>query len=140
MRGLNKLYYIRLDIERTKKEIADIERQIASLPIISSPQITGMPHGTNVSNPIEKYYLRKEALREKLEQRKGILDEKLIELETEKIRLEGIIKRIDDPAVHQIAELRFIDNKSWEEISRETNYDRSVCYRKLKKYLDGMDI
>ena len=54
MRGLNKLYYLKIDIENIKEEIR-------SLPTISSPQITGMPHGTGVSNPIEQYFIKKAA-------------------------------------------------------------------------------
>ena len=104
MRGLNKLYYLKLDIENIKKEIE-------SIPTISSPQITGMPHGTNVSNPIESYFLKKEQLLEKLNQK--------IEKYTEElIRIEGIIDTIDDIEVKAIARMRFIQNMKWEDISK----------------------
>ena len=59
MRGLNRLYYIKIEIENLKEEIKN-------LPTISSTDLSGMPHGTNVNNPIEKYLLKKEALIEKL--------------------------------------------------------------------------
>ena len=42
--------------------------------------------------------------------------------------------------IKTMARMRFIDNKSWEYIGSVTNYDRSVCYRKVKKYIEGMDI
>ena len=140
MRGLNKLYWLKIDIKNIKEEIAEIEEEIARLPTISSPQITGMPHGTGVSNPLEKYYLKKEALEEKLKQRRVTLEEKRIKSENEKNRLENIIEQIDVPEIKTMASMRFVSNKSWEDIGRATNYDRSVCYRKVKKYIDGMDI
>ena len=126
MRGLNKLYYLKLDIENIKKEIE-------SIPTISSPQITGMPHGTNVSNPIESYFLKKEQLLEKLNQK--------IEKYTEElIRIEGIIEQIDDPEIRAIARMRFIQNMKWEDIGEQIHLERTTCSKKLRKYIDSMDI
>lgn len=126
MRGLNKLYYLKLDIENIKKEIE-------SIPTISSPQITGMPHGTNVSNPIESYFLKKEQLLEKLNQK--------IEKYTEElIRIEGIIDTIDDIEVKAIARMRFIQNMKWEDIGEQVHLERTTCSKKLRKYIDSMDI
>ena len=126
MRGLNKLYYLKLDIE-------NIRAEINSLPTISSSQITGMPHGTNVSNPIESYYLKKEQLLEKLNQK--------IEKYTEElIRIEDIIDRIDDIEVKAIARMRFIQNMKWEDIGQEIHLERTTCSKKLRKYIDSMDI
>ena len=126
MRGLNKLYYLKIDIENIKAEIRN-------LPTISSPQITGMPHGTGVSNPIEKYFLKKEALIEKLNQK--------IELYTDElVRIEGIIDRIDDPEIKAIARMRFILNMKWEDIGDKVHQERTTCSKKLRKYIKGMDI
>lgn len=126
MRGLNKLYYLKIDIENIKEEIR-------SLPTISSPQITGMPHGTDVSNPIEKYFLKKEALIEKLNQ-------KIEKYTDELIRIEGIIDTIDDEEVRVIARMRFVQCLKWEEIGERVHLDRTNCARKLKKYIKNMDI
>ena len=126
MRGLNKLYYLKIDIENIKEEIR-------SLPTISSPQITGMPRGTDVSNPIEKYFLKKEALIEKLNQK--------IEKYTEELmRIESIIERIDDAEVRAIARMRFIQNMKWEDIAEKMYLERTTCSKKLRKYIDSMDI
>lgn len=126
MRGLNKLYYLKLDIENIKEEIKNI-------PTISSPQITGMPHGTDVSNPIENYFLKKEALMEKLNQK--------IEKYTEElIRIEGIIDGIDDEEVRAIARMRFVQCLKWEEIGERVHLERTTCAKKLKKYIKNMDI
>ena len=126
MRGLNKLYYLKIDIENIKEEIRNI-------PTISSPQITGMPHGTDVSNPIENYFLKKEALIEKL-------NSKIEKYTEELIRIEEVIERIDDPEVRVIARMRFIQCMKWEEIGDKIHLDRTNCARKLKKYIKDMDI
>ena len=126
MRGLNKLYYLKIDIENIKEEIR-------CLPTISSPQITGMPHGTGVSNPIEQYFLKKEALLEKLNQKVASYTEELI-------RIEGVLERIDDPEIRAIARMRFIQCMKWEDIGAKVHIDRTNCARKLKKYIQDLDI
>ena len=126
MRGLNKLYYLKIDIENIKEEIR-------CLPTISSPQITGMPRGTDISNPIESYFLKKEALIEKLNQK--------IEKYTEElIRIEEVIERIEDPEIRAIARMRFIQNMKWEDIGEKMYLERTTCSKKLRKYIDNMDI
>lgn len=126
MRGLNKLYYLKIDIENIKDEIK-------SLPIISSPQLTGMPHGTGGSSPIESYCLKKEKLLEKLNQ-------KIERYTDELIRIEDIIDRIDDPEMRTIARMRFIQNMKWEDIGEKIHLERTTCSKKLRKYLKSMDI
>ena len=126
MRGLNKLYYLKVDIENIKDEIRNI-------PTINSPQMTGMPHGTGVSNPIEKYFLKKEALIEKL-------NSKIERYTDELLRIEGIIDLIDDPEVRAIARMRFISNMKWEDIAEKIHLERTTCSKKLRKYLQSMDI
>jgi hypothetical protein len=126
MRGLNKLYYIKLEIENIKEEIR-------SLPTISSPQITGMPHGTGVSNPIEQYFLKKEALIEKL-------NKKIEQYTEELVRIESIIDQIEDVEVRAIARMRFIQNMKWEDIGQKVHLERTTCSKKLRKYIDSMEI
>jgi DNA-directed RNA polymerase specialized sigma subunit len=126
MRGLNKLYYLKIDIENIKEEIK-------SLPTISSPQITGMPHGTGVSNPIESYFLKKEKLIKKL----NLKIEKYTE---ELLRIEDIIDRIDDEEIRAIARMRFVQCLTWEEIGERVHLERTTCSKKLKKYIESMEI
>lgn len=126
MRGLNKLYYLKIDIENIKEEIN-------SLPTISSPQLTGMPHGTGISNPTVNYVIKKEELLQKLNQK--------IERYTEELlRVEAIIDRIDDPETRAIARMRFIQNMRWEDIGAKMHLERTTCSKKLRKYIKSMDI
>lgn len=126
MRGLNKLYYLKLDIE-------NIQKEIDSLPTISSPQLSGMPHGSGVSNPIVQYVIKKEELTTRLNQ-------KIAKYTEELVRIENIIDRIDDPEVRTIARMRFVQCMKWEEIGDRIHLDRTNCARKLKKYIKNMDI
>lgn len=126
MRGLNKLYYLKIDIENIKEEIR-------SLPTISSPILSDMPHSTDISNPIEKYFLKKEKLIEKLNQ-------KIEKYTDELLRIENIIDTIDDVEVQAIARMRFIHFMKWEDIGNKIHLDRTNCARKLKKYIKNMDI
>ena len=126
MRGLNKLYYLKIDIENIKEEIK-------SIPTISSPQLTGMPHGTGVSNPIESYFLKKEKLIEKLNLKKEKYTEELL-------RIEDIIDRIDDEEIRAIARMRFVQCLTWEEIGERVHLERTTCSKKLRKYIESMEI
>lgn len=126
MRGLNKLYYLKIDIENIKDEIK-------SLPIISSPSMSGMPHGTDISSPIMSYVLKKEALIEKL-------NNKIAKYTEELIKIEDIIDKIDDVEIKAIARMRFIQNMRWEDIGDKIHLERTTCSKKLRKYLKTMDI
>ena len=126
MRGLNKLYYLNIEIENIREEIR-------SLPMISSPQITGMPRGSGISEPSAVYLLKKEYLQNKLDQ-----VEKKYKAEFERVK--GIIDRIDDDEIQQIARYRLIDNMKWEDIGEKVHLERTTCAKKLKKYINCMDI
>ena len=103
MRGLNKLYYLKIDIENIKDEIR-------SLPIINSSSMSGMPRGTDISNPVVSYVLKKEALIQKL-------NNKIEDYTEELIRIEDVIDKIDDVEIKAIARMRFIQNMRWEDIA-----------------------
>lgn len=126
MRGLNKLYYLKIDIENIKEEIRN-------LPMINTMPITGMPHSTGVSNPVESYYLKKEKLIDKL-------NLKLEKYTEELMRIEDIIEKIDDAEVRSIARMRFVQCLKWEEIGEKVHLERTTCSKKLRKYINGMDI
>lgn len=125
MKGLNKLYYLKLEIENIKEEIKELAE-------ISSSEISDMPKGNGCSNPTEQYFLKKEKLLERLNYKL----EKYIE---ERENIENKLEVIEDAEVRLIARYRFIENLKWEDIGRKMHNDRSVCYRKLKKYLDNKE-
>ena len=126
MKGLNKLYFLKLEID-------DLKDEIENIPEISSSQITGMPHSNSINDPVWKLQLKKQKLVERLSKK---LNKYLDEL----TRIENIIDKIEDEEIRVIARMRFIKNKKWEEIGKELDYDRSVCYKKLKNYLKNKKI
>ena len=121
MGKLNKLYFLKLEINELKEEIK-------SLTEIGSPEMTGMPHSGKVSDPVAQYYSKKTKLIE-------VLNNKLEYYIDEITRTENIISDIEDAETRLIARLRLVNNLSWKEISKRVHLDRSVCYRKIKKYL-----
>ena len=126
MKRLNKLYWL-------KKEIEQLEMQIKELTILSAMAMSGMPSGSTVSSPVEKFYDRLEKLRTKLQA-------KLNEYITEKERIEEYIENIEDAEIRVIARLRFIENEDFQTIGNEMFMDRTTAYKKLKKYFERNEI
>ena len=122
MKNYNKLYYLKIEIE-------DLKKEIENLTVLSSSKVSDMPKGSGISNPTEQYLIKKQRLIEKLN--KNL--EKYIDELTE---MEEFISNIEDEEIRLIARHRFINNLKWEQIGMKMNYDKSVCYRKLKKYLE----
>ena len=126
MKRLNKLYWL-------KKEIEQLEMQIKELTILSAMAMSGMPSGNTVSSPVEKFYDRLDKLRTKLQA-------KLNEYVNEKERIEEYIENIEDAEIRVIARLRFIDNKDFQTIGNDMFMDRTTAYKKLKKYFERNEI
>lgn len=122
MKKLNKLYWL-------KQEIAQIENQIKELTVLSATTMNGMPSGSSVSSPVERFYDRLERLKEKLQAK---LDEYIVEKE----RIEDYIENIEDAEVRVIARKRFIENKDYQTIGDEMYIDRTTAYKKLKRYFE----
>ena len=122
MKKLNKLYWL-------KQEIAQIENQIKELTVLSATTMNGMPSGSNVSSPVERFYDRLERLKAKLQAK---LDEYVIENE----RIDDYIENIEDAEVRVIARKRFIENKDYQTIGDEMYIDRTTAYKKLKRYFE----
>ena len=123
MKGLNKLYYI-------KREIEDLKDEIKNIPEISGIDMSGMPHSKTVGDPVYNLMQKKEKLVERLYKK---MEKYLDEL----MRVEEIIDSIEDIEIRTIARMRFVLNMKWVDIGEEVCLDRTACYRKLKKYCDS---
>lgn len=122
MKKLNTLYWL-------KQERIQIENQIKELTVLSAIAMSGIPSGSTVSSPVERFNERLEQLKEKLQRK---CDEILIETE----RIEAYIESIEDAEVRVIARKRFVDNKTFRAIGDELYIDKSTAYKKLEKYFE----
>lgn len=123
MKNLNKLYWI-------KKEIEQIEERMKELTVLSAVSFSGMPSGNTVSSPVEKFNERLDTLKRKLA-------DKHAESLAEEERIEDYIETIEDAEIRVLARARFIECKSWQKIGDENYMDRTTAYKKLNKYIKG---
>lgn len=116
----------------TKIEIQQLENNIRELEttIIGSSKITGMSitKSNSTSNPTERIGIKLVRLKNKLEVKKELLIDELN-------KIEDFLETVEDGEIRVIIRERFIDGKTWQEISRKIITDRSTPYYKLKKYL-----
>ncbi len=120
MNNLNKLYWLKKDVEK-------IENQIKELTILSAFKMSGMPSSNSISSQVEKFYNRLDKLRGDLEKAK----EKVVkEIE----RLESCLESIEDAEIRVLARSRYLECKSFEVIGEENHMDRRTVSRKLEKY------
>ena len=122
MKKLNTLYWL-------KQEKAQIENQIKELTVLSAVSMSGMPKGSTVSSPVERFNERLERLKEKLQR-------KCEEILTETERIESYIESIEDAEVRVIARKRFIENKTFQAIGDEMYIEKTTAYKKLKRYFE----
>lgn len=140
MRGMNKVYYLKIEIEKLQKEIKDLREEIKLISGANAINYSGMPHSTGVSDPTYNLALKREKLIDKLNQKIEKLVDKVDKLVDEIERIENIIEQIDDIEIRTIARMRFIENMKWEDIGEAVHLDRSVCSKKVRKYLQGMEL
>ena len=125
MKNLNKLYWI-------KKEIQQIESQIKELTILSAVAIDGVSGSNKVTSPVERFYNRLEKLKEKL-------NTKHTESLEEQNQLEEYIETIEDEEIRVLARGRFIECKSYEQLGYENHMDRTTVSKKLRHYIERND-
>ena len=121
MKKITNLYFLKLEINEIKDEIKELTE-------LSSTEMTVMPPSGKISDPVYQYQLKKQKLME-------ILNDKLENYIDQLIKAENIISDIEDAETRLIARLRLVENLSWKEIAKRVHLDRSVCYRRIKKYL-----
>lgn len=126
---LSKYHNLKIEIKQIKDNIEEIETTI-----IGSSKITGMPmvSSGNNSNPTERIGM-------KLAKLKTTLENKTDKLLDELNKIEDFLNTVDDGEIRIIIRKRFIEGKTWKEVSKDIIADRSTPYYKLKKYLNSME-
>lgn len=126
IKELSKYHNMKIEIQQLKDNIEELETTI-----IGSSKITGLPMMLSVnSNPTERLGI-------KLAKLKTILENKKDKLLDELNKIEDFLNTVEDGEIRIIIRKRFLEGKTWKEISKDIISDRSTPYYKLKKYLKG---
>jgi len=120
---LSKYYHLSM-------EIKDLEEQIKELmdSLVGSPELTGMPHGTGIGNPVEEKAMLIINLKNKLEKRR----EKALK---ELTKIELYIANIESTDTRLIFTKRYIQFKRWDEITKEMCMSKSNVFRRHQEQL-----
>ena len=127
IKELNKLFYI-------KKDIKQLEEQLAELNNLGSAPLSDMPKGNGVSDPTQEFNIKKEKIISKLNK---AYTKYVIEYE----KINDFIEAIEDTEIKLIARLRFIKHLDWFDIAEEISPRRKSIHwttprKKLVRYLE----
>ena len=122
-------------LSNLRKEIKLLEYQLKRLEDMSTnitPQITGMPDASQVSDKVGNYATEIALLKDLIKKNKD-------EVWKEYLRLENYISSIADSLTRQIFILRFVDGLTWVQVAHRIggNTEGSVkatCYRYLENH------
>lgn len=131
IKQLNTLYY-------KKKDIQELEYQLAELNNLGSAPYNDMPKGNITSDPTGNFVVKKSRIMEKL---KKYRSEYLKEYE----RINDFVNEIEDDEIRLIARLRFIKNKDWFYIAAEISPEHKTIHwttprKKLIRYLENNEV
>lgn len=158
VKELSKLYWLNREVELNREQLADLESDIArdmeelaalraSLDGLASPNLDGMPHGSDVHSPVENTVEHIMKLEDALSKKHDALvnltarisaRQTLIILERD--RLEQYIETVDDSHLRQMFTLRFVNGLPWEQVAASLGAGylpetvRKTCYRYIKKH------
>ena len=120
---LSKYYYLKQEIKQIEDKIEEIDSTFMRASLINCEKFE-----RKLSNPQEKRMI----LIEKYEQKLEIAINKSIE---ELIKIEEFINSIEDPENRMIFRYRYIELKSWNEISILIHISRSAIFERHNKIL-----
>lgn len=129
LKELSQFYYLNREIEMDQQRLRELE--VKALP--GAQVITGMPHGSGVSDVVGRYAAEIADLR-------GIIEAKHQQCLYERSRLERYIAGIDDSLLRQIFTYRFINGLPWHQVAacigggNTADSVRMACYRYLGKH------
>ena len=120
---LSKYYYLKQEIKQIEDKIKEIDSTFMRASLINCEKFE-----RKLSNPQEKRMI----LIKKYEQKLEIAINKSIE---ELIKIEEFINSIEDPENRMIFRYRYIELKSWNEISSLIHISRSAIFERHNKIL-----
>jgi hypothetical protein len=122
---LSQLYWLNREIEEQQRRLAELE----SLATSCTSRITGMPHGSGVSDRLAGYVAEIADLR-------SLIDLNLKKCFYELNRLTRYINCVEDSQMRQILSLRYIHGLSWQKIAFTIGeHDEQYPRRKHNSFL-----
>lgn len=118
---LNRYFYI-------KKRIKTINAELAQISYLSATLNDGMPHGSNVGDPVHAAAMKLDKIKKKLQFQACRATDELD-------KLTDYIERIEDIEMQEIISQRFILCKSYEAIGEDLFMHFSTVREKLYKFL-----
>lgn len=118
------------------KNIHDIVERLLELDatLLSASKLTVVKvDNSHKTSEIDKYLEIKTKLEEKLIR-------ELISSLTEQFKIEQFVDDISDLEIKLIVRKRFIDGKKWEEIGQELNTEMTTPRKKIKRYLESLEV
>lgn len=120
-------------LSNLRKEIKLLEYRLKRLEDMSTnitPQITGMPRASQVSDKVGEYATEIALLKDLIKKNKD-------EVWKECLRLENYISSIDDSLTRQIFILRFVNGLTWAQVAHRIGGNtvssvKMICYRYLE--------
>lgn len=131
LKELSQLYYLNREIEMDKRRLLELEAQAVSC----TPNLTGMPHATGVSDKVGRYAAEIADLR-------GIIEAKHQQCLYERSRLERYISGIEDSLLRQAFTYRFVNGLPWLQVAaciggnNTADGVRKMCHRYIKATAD----
>lgn len=158
VKELSKLYWLNREVEANQRQAAELEAEIKrdkeqldgmrkSLDGLASPKLDGMPHGSDVSSPVEntvEHIMMLEAALTRKHDALVNLQARITTRQTlailERDKLERYIGTIDDPYMRMVFTYRFVNGLPWQQVAasvgREETWEsvKRVCYRFIRKH------
>lgn len=158
VKELSKLYWLNREVEANKRQAAELEAEIKrdkeqldgmrkSLDGLASPKLDGMPHGSDVSSPVEntvEHIMMLEAALTRKHDALVNLKARITTRQTlailEQEKLERYIGTIDDPFMRLVFKYRFVDGLTWEGVAQSLDRVekwesvKQLCYRYVKTH------
>lgn len=157
VKELSKLYWLNREVEGNQKELLKLEAETLKVEEellalrrdidgLASPNMDGMPHGTDVGSAVEARALRIMQLEDAVRRRHDALVNLRARISTkqtlvilERDRLEQYVGEIVDPFMRQIMRLRFVNGLSWDQVAAclgntKGESVKKRCYRYVREH------
>ena len=157
VKELSKLYWLNREVEANQKDLLKLEAETLKaeeelralrrdIDGLASPNMDGLPHGSDVGSAVESRALRimqlEDAVRRKhdaLVNLKARISTKQTLVILERDRLEQYISEISDSFMRQIMRLRFVNGLSWDQVAAclgntKGESVKKRCYRYVREH------